>query len=104
MTEFLKNGSGSSEVAINLVRLCFASGKEAEIALVLAQYLGSREGSQIADLRPDTVMDDVLDMYRGRCPRCHRHGLRRVGGFLWDGRTEQGQPCGGSVSFFLCQC
>ena len=42
-------------------------------------------------------------MYRGRCPRCHRHGLRRVGGYLWDGRTEQGQPCGGSVSFYLCQ-
>jgi hypothetical protein len=42
-------------------------------------------------------------VYRGRCPRCHRHGLRRVGGFLWDGRTEEGKPCGGSVSFFLCQ-
>src|ERR1039457_3650453 len=43
-------------------------------------------------------------VYRGRCPRCHRHGLRCVGGYLWDGRTEQGQPCGGSVSFYLCQC
>lgn len=46
----------------------------------------------------------VVAQYRGRCPRCRRHGLRRVGGYLWDGRTEQGQPCGGSVSFFLCQC
>jgi hypothetical protein len=62
MTDALQNDSGSSEVAINLVRLCFASGREAEIALALTQYLGSREGSQIGELRPDIIMDDALDM------------------------------------------
>jgi ribosomal protein L40E len=36
-------------------------------------------------------------VYRGRCRKCHRHGLRTVGGYLWDG--EQG---GGLVTFYLC--
>ena len=45
-----------------------------------------------------------VGFYRGRCPRCHRHGLRSVGGYLWDGRTPEGQPCGGAVSFYLCRC
>ena len=37
-------------------------------------------------------------VYRGRCRRCHRHGLKTVGGYLWDGKHG-----GGSVRFYLCQ-
>ena len=37
-------------------------------------------------------------VYRGRCRRCHRHGLRMVGGYKWDG--ERG---GGAVTFYLCE-
>jgi hypothetical protein len=42
-------------------------------------------------------------LYRGRCPRCHRRELRHVGGYLWDGRNEQGVRSGGLVSFYLCR-
>jgi hypothetical protein len=43
-------------------------------------------------------------VYLGRCPRCHRRGLRRVGGYLWHGLTAGGQRSGGLVSFHLCRC
>jgi hypothetical protein len=40
----------------------------------------------------------IVGVYRGRCRRCYRHGLRTVGGYIWDG--ENG---GGAVSFYLCE-
>ena len=39
-----------------------------------------------------------VGFYRGRCRRCHRHGLKTVGGYLWDGKHG-----GGAVTFYLCE-
>lgn len=39
----------------------------------------------------------LVAVYRGRCRRCGRRGLRTVGGYLWDGAHG-----GGLVRFFLC--
>ena len=40
----------------------------------------------------------IARFYRERCRRCHRRGLKTVGGYLWDG--ERG---GGAVTFYLCE-
>jgi hypothetical protein len=39
-----------------------------------------------------------IAVYRGRCRRCHRHGLKMAGGYKWDGKD-----CGGAVTFYLCE-
>jgi hypothetical protein len=39
-----------------------------------------------------------VGVYRERCRRCHRHGLRMVGGYKWDGAHG-----GGAVTFYLCE-
>ncbi len=39
-------------------------------------------------------------VYRRRCPRCQRHGLRMVGGYKWYGGPAGG---GGAVTFYLCE-
>lgn len=52
----------SAELAMNLMRLSFPSGREEQIAIELVQFLASRRGSQIAGLNPDTTMEEALDM------------------------------------------
>jgi hypothetical protein len=42
-------------------------------------------------------------VYRRRCGKCGRRGLRYVGSYIWDGVSEDGRRCGGGVIFYLCE-
>ena|ERR1051325_9256754 len=44
----------------------------------------------------------ILIHYRRRCPRCDRHGLDRAGGYIWEGRREDGERVRGSVCYYVC--
>ena len=58
----MKQSRSPTEIAIDFIRLCFPSPGEEQMAVALTRFLGTRADTRIVDLRPDTLMSDVLDM------------------------------------------
>jgi hypothetical protein len=51
-----------TDVALDLILLCFPLPEEGGIAVALTTFLGPRAGTRIVDLRPDTTMHEVPDL------------------------------------------
>jgi hypothetical protein len=50
------------DLVIHQVRLWFPLPEEEQIAVALMQFLVMRIGDQVLDLRPDSIMGEVLDL------------------------------------------
>ena len=51
-----------TDLALDMVRLWFPLPQEEQIAVALMQFLATRTGNQMMDLRPETTMGEVLDL------------------------------------------
>lgn len=51
-----------TDIAIKRIRLFFPLPDEEHIAVALTEFLASRAGSKIVDLKPDMTMSEVLDL------------------------------------------
>ncbi len=51
-----------TDIAIKRIRLFFPLPGEEHIAVALTEFVGSRAGSRILDLKPDMTMGEVLDL------------------------------------------
>src|SRR5690348_9919003 len=58
----MQNTESPTDIAIKRIRLLFPIPGEEHIALALTEFLGSRAGPRILDLKPDISMGEVLDL------------------------------------------